>query len=388
MTTRREVPLTKPYLDDAEAQAAQKTILSGWVTQGPQVLELEREFSGLIGANHACAVTNCTTALHLALKAVGVGHRNEVITASYTFVATANSIRQLGAKPVFVDVEVTTYNLDPKALETAITSNTAAILVVHQFGMPCNLDAIIKIAKKHNIPVVEDAACAIGSRIKIENIWEDIGKPHGSVACFSFHPRKVITAGEGGMITTNDPEIDRRVRLWRHHSMSVSDLNRSKSESIIFDSFDETGYNYRMTDIQAAILRQQLLKLPEIIQSRRRLADRYNKKLTEKSGIITPIESDKMQSNWQTYSIILPEWADQMKVMQMMLDDGVQTRRGAICCHLENAHSKISIIHDMSVSEYLLEHSIALPLFPQMSGHDQDYVIEILTNNIDACNVD
>ncbi|MDC1213948.1 DegT/DnrJ/EryC1/StrS family aminotransferase [Rhodospirillales bacterium] len=385
MMIRREVPLAKPYLDNAEAQAAQKTILSGWVTQGPQVFEFEKEFSELVGAKHACAVTNCTTALHLALKAVGVGHRDEVITVSYTFVATANSIRQLGAKPVFIDVEATTYNLDPKVLETAITSKTAAILVVHQFGMPCNLDAIIEIAKFHNIPVVEDAACAIGSKLKTDNTWENIGKPHGSIACFSFHPRKVITAGEGGMITTNDPELDRRVRLWRHHSMSISDLNRSNSENITFDSFEETGYNYRMTDIQAAILRQQLLKLPEIIQSRRRLADRYNKKLAKKSDIITPIESEKIQSNWQTYSVILPAWADQMKVMQMMLDEGVQTRRSTICCHLENAHSKTAIIHNMATSEYLLGHSIALPLYPQMSDHDQDYVVDTLLKSIEAC---
>ena len=185
-------------------------MLSGWLSQGPQVAAFEREFAALTGAQHACAVSNCTTALHLALLAVGVGPGDEVITSSHSFIATANSIRYCGATPVFVDIEPATYNLDPERVAEAITERTRAILTIHQMGMPCDLKSLLALANRHGIALVEDAACAGGSQINVDGEWEPVGKPRGSIACFSFHPRKVITTGEGGMLTTSNPELDRK----------------------------------------------------------------------------------------------------------------------------------------------------------------------------------
>ena len=215
------IPIAKPVLEDAEAEAARDVVLSGWVTLGPQVAAFEREFAASVGAPHACAVSSCTTALHLALLAAGVGPGDEVVTASHSFIATANSIRYCGATPVFVDIDPTTFNVEPRLVAEAVTPRTRAILAIHQLGMPCDLPSLLGIANRHGIALIEDAACAVGSEIRINGQWEPIGRPRGEIACFSFHPRKVITTGDGGMMTTANPEFDRKFRLWRQHGMSV-----------------------------------------------------------------------------------------------------------------------------------------------------------------------
>ena len=207
----QQIPIAKPILDEREVEAVRRVILSGWVTQGPEVAAFEREFAEIVGAPHACAVSNCTTALHLALLACGVGPGDEVITVSHSFIATANAIHYCGATPVFIDIEPGTYNMDPALIESAITPRTKAILCVHQLGMPCDLARIVEIGKRRGIKVIEDAACASGSEILWNGRWEKIGKPHGDIACFSFHPRKVITTGDGGMITTANAEFDQQV---------------------------------------------------------------------------------------------------------------------------------------------------------------------------------
>ncbi|MBU4336336.1 MAG: DegT/DnrJ/EryC1/StrS family aminotransferase, partial [Actinobacteria bacterium] len=216
------IPLARPLLGEEEAQAASRTIMSGWVMQGPQVAAFETEFAAYVGADHACAVSSCTTALHLGLIAVGVVPGDEVVTVSHSFVATANSVRYCGATPVFVDIEPGTFNIDPALVERAITPRTRALLVVHQMGMPCDLAEIVRIARSRGLAVVEDCACAIGSEIRWDGQWQRIGRPQGDVACFSFHPRKVITTGDGGMITTNRSDWDERFRLLRLHGMSQS----------------------------------------------------------------------------------------------------------------------------------------------------------------------
>jgi len=235
------------------------------VTQGPEVAAFEQEFASAVGAAHACAVSSCTTALHLALLACGVSEGDEVVTVSHSFIATANAIRYCGATPVFVDIEPQTFNLDPQRLEAAIDATTRAILAVHQLGMPSDLERILAIANRHGIPVIEDAACAIGSEIRWQGGWQRIGRPHGSIACFSFHPRKLLSTGDGGMLTTNDAAMDAQFRLLRQHGMSVPDTVRHAASQVIAENYPVLGFNYRLTDIQAAIGREQLKRLPDIV---------------------------------------------------------------------------------------------------------------------------
>lgn len=395
------IPIAKPWMGEAEAEAAKRPILAGWVTQGPEVAAFEQEFAAYVGAKYACAVSNCTTALHLALLAVGVQPGDEVITVSHSYIATANSIRYCGAIPVFVDIEPQTYNINPMLIEDVISdslrdssaSRTRAILVVHQIGMPCDLKAILDIARRYNLPVIEDAACAIGSEILWDGQWEKIGKPHGDIACFSFHPRKIISTGDGGMLTTNNPEWDKQFRLWRQHGMSVPDTVRHGAKQVIFESYPMLGYNYRMTDIQAAVGREQLKRLPEIVERRRYLAQRYQELLADIPGLKLPTEPTWAKSNWQSFCVRIPEKCDQVQVMQAMLDAGVSTRRGIMCTHREPAYQKeawscgvvqadcncdIGTCQRLTESEQAQERAVILPLFHQMTEPEQDRVVDEL----------
>ncbi|WP_137113663.1 DegT/DnrJ/EryC1/StrS family aminotransferase [Mesorhizobium sp. GR13] len=377
---RKMIPIAKPTLDERETEAASKVILSGWLTQGPQVAAFEKEFAEVVGAPYACAVSNCTTALHLALLAVGVGQGDEVITVSHSFIATASVIRYCGATPVFVDIEQGGFNIDVQLIERAITPKTKAILCVHQLGMPCDLRKIVEIGKVHKIPVVEDAACAIGSEIQWGVEWHKIGKPHGDIACFSFHPRKILTTGDGGMITTGSKELDAKVRLWRQHSMNVPDTVRHGSAQVIFENYPEVGFNYRMTDVQAAIGREQLKRLPEILEHRRRIARAYAQRLRNIPGLGIPSEPAWARTNWQSYCVKLPAGADQRAVMQSMLDNGVSTRRGVMCAHREPSYpaGTYRAASHLSRSEAAQENCIILPLYGQMTEAEVNTVAEAL----------
>jgi dTDP-4-amino-4,6-dideoxygalactose transaminase len=386
------IPVAKPWIGEEEGDAVRRPLLAGWVTQGPEVAAFEQEFAAFVGAEYACAVSNCTTALHLALRAVGVQAGDEVITVSHSYIATANSVRYCGAVPVFVDIEPTTFNMCPALIERVIDSRTRAVLCVHQMGMPCNLQAILDIARRHSLPVVEDAACAVGSEILWNSKWQKIGRPHGDVACFSFHPRKLLTTGDGGMLTTSNPDWDKKFRLWRQHSMDVPDTVRHASHRVVFESYPELGYNYRMTDIQAAIGREQLKRLPKIVRRRRLMAERY-RRLLDLPGIGLPKEPPWGRSNWQSYCVRLPDECDQYKVMQKMLDLGVSTRRGIMCAHREPAYR-----HEiwscglepgrcdcppgqclrLADSERAQDRGLILPLYHAMSQIEQDRVVHRL----------
>lgn len=378
IATRPTIPIVRPALGEEEAAAAREAILSGWVTQGPQVRAFEEEFAREVGAEHACAVSSCTAALHLALLALGVGEGDEVVTVSHSYIATANAVRYCGARPVFVDIDPATYNIDPTLIEAAITSRTRAILPVHQMGLPCDLPAILAIADRYGLPVVEDAACAIGAAIRFDGRWERIGRPHGAIACFSFHPRKVITTGDGGMLTTSDPELDRRFRLLRQHGMSVPDLVRHNASTVVFEEYPIVGYNYRMTDIQAAVGRVQLRRLPDLLARRIELADAYTDALASIPGLEPPRAPDYARPNFQSYPVRVtpacPVARDDL--MRRLLEAGISTRRGIMNAHQEPAYDDDPA--QLPHSEAARDSVLLLPLFDALTADEHDHVIRTL----------
>jgi len=382
------LPIAKPSLGKEEVTAAARAIRSGWVTQGPEVAAFEKEFAAYVGAPHAIAVSNCTTALHLSLRALGVTAGDEVICPSHSFIATANAIRHAGAIPVFVDVDPRTYNLAPGTLESALSPRVKAVLLVHQLGMPADLRAVLDFAHRHRLPVLEDAACAIGSEIDMGQGLEKIGKPHGAIACFSFHPRKLLTTGDGGMITTRDEAVAATLRRARQHAMSVPDTVRHGSKQVVFETYDELGFNYRMTDVQAAVGREQLKKIPSLVERRRAIASRYAEGLDGIEGMLLPLEPSWAKTNWQSYCVRLPARSDQRAVMQRMLDRGVSTRRAVMNAHREKAYGPSGepcrIAGSLVEGERIQDTGIVLPLFAEMSDDDVARVVCELRDAIHA----
>ena len=405
-----KIPFAKPFLDREEAEAAKDVVLSGWVTQGPKVDQFETDFSRITDAAHSCAVSNCTVALSLALKAVGVGFGNVVVTVSHSFIATANAIRHCGAEPVFADIEPHSFNIDPDQVERILEEDceerddglfykeiprlavgespltfldsssiknrgrVAALLPVHQYGMPCDMGRLLEIAKRYQIPVVEDAACALGSQISInrDSSWEPIGKPHGQIACFSFHPRKIITTGEGGMLTTGQLEQDKQFRLLRHHGMNIPDYKRHNSKAGVLESYLLTGFNFRMTDIQAAVGIEQLKKLSCIIENRRNCGQLYKKLLGEISWIQTQEEKARSRTNWQTFVCTLADDApcDRFELMKTLGKRGIASRRSNVNAHEEPPYKPQG--WKLPVSERVVRRGVALPMF---AGLTEDKVL-------------
>ena len=369
----RKIPVARPSVGEDEEKALVAALRSGWVSQGPRVAEFESRFAEYVGAECAVAVSSCTTALHLALIAAGVKPGDEVLCPSLSFIATANAIVHAGASPAFVDVDCSTYNIDPFCVERAITPRTKAILLVHQVGLPAALTEILDIASRRGLRVIEDAACAIGAEYE----GKKIGRPHAGIACFSFHPRKVLTTGEGGMITTADEELAARMRRLRQHGMTVSDLARHGSSKVMIESYDEVGFNYRMTDLQAAVGIIQLRRLDEMLAKRRRLALRYSSRLLSLPWLATPQEPHGSRHNFQSYMVRLrsdaPVTRDQL--MQELLDRGVSTRRGIMAIHRE-APYRGNWDKVLPVTNLVTDTTLVLPLYHEMTDEDQDYVID------------
>jgi perosamine synthetase len=369
------IPITQPFLGSQEAEAARSVVESGWVTQGPKVAEFEQMVADYCGTAYAIAVCNCTTALHLSLVALGIGPGDEVICPSMSFIATANSIRHSGATPVFADIDPQTFNLDAAAAEAAITPRTKAIMVVHQIGLPADMDCFLSLGQKYGINIMEDAACAIGSRYK--------GRPiggHSEMACFSFHPRKVITTGEGGMITSNNAEYTEKLRLLRQHGMSVSDTVRHAAKRVITEEYVCVGYNYRMTDIQAAVGIEQMKRLDRIVDRRRELAHRYSLALADHPWLRPPYVPDYAEPNFQSFAVQLTADApvNREDFMQRLLDDGISTRRGIMVSHREPAFAGYTQYQSLRKSEIASAQSILLPLYPDLTHEEQNRVIDAL----------
>lgn len=374
--TTRNIPVAKPFIGTEEEAEVLQALRSGWVSQGPRVAEFERQFAAYVGAAEAVAVSSCTAALHLALFAAGVRPGDEVLCPSLSFIATANSIMYLGACPVFVDVDPLTYNIDPKRIDEAITGRTRAILLVHQIGLPAAIEEIAEIARRRGLKLVEDAACAIGS----EYHGARIGAPHTEMACFSFHPRKILTTGEGGMITTANAELAARLRRLRQHAMGVSDLARHSANKVIAETYDEVGYNYRMTDLQAAVGVVQLRRLDEMLAKRRALAARYTERLAKLPWIVTPSQPEGCVSNFQSYMVRLTGEApvERDELMQRMLDRGVATRRGIMASHREAPYRPGNWDERLPVTNLVADRGMILPLYHQMTEEDHDYVLDSL----------
>jgi perosamine synthetase len=338
------------------------------------VAEFEAAFAAAIGVKEAVAVSSCTAALHLALVVAGVGAGDEVVVPSLSFIATANAARYVGALPVFADVEEATQNLTPATVEPCLTSRTRAVILVDQAGVPCDLDAMRALCEPRGIVIIEDAACAVGSLYR--------GRPVGAgadLAAFSFHPRKLLTTGEGGMITTPHGEIAARLRRLREHGMDVSATERHASSQPVIERYIEMGFNFRMTDIQAAIGLVQLNKIDPLIVRRRALAQRYQHLLAGIGSFRTIKDPAYGVTNYQSFWVLLPEDfpITRDELLRRFAHDGISARRGIMAAHLEPAFSEFPRPH-LPVTENLTRSSVILPLFHELTEDEQNAVVSVI----------
>jgi perosamine synthetase len=369
------IPVMRPWIGAEEAAAAAATVESGWVAQGPRVADFERAFAASIGVGHGVAVSSCTAALHLALLAAGIGHGDDVVVPSLSFIATANAARYVGARPVFADVDAATLNLTAETVEPVLTDRTRAVILVDQCGVPADLDAMRKLCDVRGISIVEDAACAVGAEYR--------GRPVGAgadVAAFSFHPRKLLTTGEGGMIVTPDGELAANLRRLREHGMDASAAQRHVSRQPVIEHYLETGYNYRMTDIQAAVGLVQLGKLPALVARRRELAARYQRSLGKIPGVRMINDPDYGQTNFQSFWLLLPEDAPvgRDELLRLLADQGISARRGIMAAHAEPAYADEGP-WALPVTERITADSLILPLFHDLSQAEQDMIVDVVT---------
>src|SRR4051812_37464714 len=367
------IPVMKPWLGAEEAAAAAEAVSSGWVAQGPRVRAFEEEFARRVGAAEGVAVSNCTTGLHLALHLLGLGPGDEGVVPSFSFIATANAARYVSATPVFADVEPLTGNLSAETVAPVLTDRTRAVVVVHQAGVPADTRALYELCAARGIAVVEDAACAIGSTLYGAPVGADV-----DLAVFSFHPRKLVTTGEGGMLVTRRPEWAARARRLREHGMSASAAERHASGSVAPEQYLEPGFNFRMTDVQAAIGRVQLGRLDAMVAERRALAGRYRELLADLPELRLVGDPAWGTTNYQSCWVLLPE--DFPLTRDDLLGEftraGISPRRGIMAAHLEPPYAALPRV-PLPVTERLTADSLILPLFHGMTEADQERVVAV-----------
>ncbi len=364
-----------PFLGEEEVAAVTEVLRSGWVAQGPKVAAFEAAFAQAMQAEHAVAVSSCTTGLHLAMIVTGVGPGDEVIVPSFSFIATTNAVVYVGAQPVFADVDVTTGNLTAATVEATLTTRTKAVVVVDQGGVPVDLDEIRALCDPRGVTVIEDAACGSGSTYK--------GRPVGAgaeITAWSFHPRKILTTGEGGMITTSRPEWADRARGLREHAMSVSAADRHASVLAPAESYVEVGYNFRMTDLQAAVGLVQLQRLPKIVARRRQLASTYTQQLQGAADLRAVADPHWGTCNFQSYWVEVAPTSSVSRdeLLNRLAEADISARRGIMSSHRQPPYASLARPGSLPVTERLTDNTLILPLFHEMSESDQARVIDVL----------
>ncbi|MEE2789386.1 MAG: DegT/DnrJ/EryC1/StrS family aminotransferase [Myxococcota bacterium] len=384
---KMRIPITKPVLDESDYTCLRDPIESGWVVQGPHVKRFEEKFTAFTGASDAMACTSCTTGLHLALAALDLGPGDEVIVPSFTWVASANVVAHCGATPILCDIDPTTFNIDPDDIEHRITERTKGIIPVHLFGLPADMDRVLTIAKRHDLFVVEDAACGLGAKLNGQHVGTI-----GDFGAFSFHPRKAITTGEGGMVLAKNPDHYALVRTLRDHGASRSDLARHKGKAaFLLSQFEHLGYNYRMTDIQGALGSNQMDKASDIISGRIQVAQRYDEILKRLPWLKTPAVPENAVHSYQSYVCVFAPETPTLKNLETLNEKrnhmlmaaeerGVSTRQGTHAIHGLGYYARTYGYepHDLPQS-WIAEHvTMTLPLYPQMTEAEQDYVVDVL----------
>jgi len=368
------IPIIKPWLGSEEAAAATEAIESGWIAQGPRVAAFEAAVAERVGARRGVAVSSATAGLHLALHALGLGGGDEVIVPSLSFIASANAPRYVAATPVFADVDRTTLDLTAETIEAVMTPSTRAVIVVHQLGIPADLGPIHDLCDPLGIAVIEDAACAMGSEYRGAAIGS-----HSSMVVFSFHPRKLLTTGEGGMVTTDDVALAERLTRLRQHGMTVSALERHDETTVRFEEYSEMGFNFRMTDIQAAIGLVQLGRLDRLLERRRLQAERYSEAIGSIKGLVALVDPPYGRTNFQSYCVVVDDdfGVSRDALMQALIDREISPRRGVMAAHREPAFRRHPSA-PLPDTEYLTDHSLLLPLYHEMTEAEQDRVIAAL----------
>ena len=386
-----KIPISRTTLTQKEFDVILEPLKSGWVVQGSHVSDFESKFSKFTGAKHSIAVTSCTTALHLSLAALGFKAGDEAILPAFTWISTANVVEHLGGKVVFCDIDLKTFNLDVNQLESKITKKTKAILPVHLFGLSADLDSIMTIAKKYNLWIVEDAACGFGSKYKGKHVGT-----FGNTGCFSFHPRKAITTGEGGMVTTNDDILAGKMRSMRDHGASLSDFQRHYgSKPYLLSEYPYAGYNYRMTDIHASIGSTQMERADQIVNERQLIAEKYDTFLNDLDFFQLPYFNKNYEHAYQSYPCIFKKNNFNIKnietinnernnYMDLLERKGVSTRPATHAVHmLKYYKEKYRISPEDFPNAFIADQcSISFPLFNGLKKNEQDFVIKTIIENL------